>query len=231
MTAPTYDGLRAGFRWSLPERVNIGVEVCDRQPSGDAAILVTDGRELIRVVSFGELASQSNRLANALGARGVAPGDRVAVVLSQRPETALAHIAAYKLGAIAVPLSSQFGPEALEVRLRNADARVVIGEADAVQKVAELGFDGLTLDVDRELEPLLAAASPEFEPAPTTPDTPALLVYTSGTTGPPKGALHGHRVLAGTCPASSSRTTSSPAPVTGSGRRPTGRGSAASTTS
>ena len=66
MTAPTYDELRAGFRWALPERVNIGVEVCDRQPPGDAAILVTDGRELIRVVSFGELASQSNRLANAL---------------------------------------------------------------------------------------------------------------------------------------------------------------------
>ncbi len=88
MTAPTYDGLRAGFRWALPERVNIGVELCDRQPPGDAAILVTDGRELTRVVSFGELASQSNRLANALGARGVARGDRVAVVLSQRPETA-----------------------------------------------------------------------------------------------------------------------------------------------
>ena len=64
----------------------------------------------------------------------------------------------------------------------------------------ELGFDGIAIDVDRDLERLLAAASPGFAAAATTPDTPALLVYTSGTTGPPKGALHGHRVLAGHLP-------------------------------
>jgi acetyl-CoA synthetase len=197
---PTYDELRAAHRWALPPLLNLGIEVADRQPRGAPAILVTDGREITRTVSFGELSERSNRLANVLTAGGVAPGDRIAIVLSQRPETAIAHVATYKLGAIAVPLSTAFGPEALEVRLGDAGPRVVIGEAESLDRVRTLGFDGALIDVDRDLDALLASASPAFEPAQTTPDTPALLVYTSGTTGPPKGALHGHRVLAGHLP-------------------------------
>ena len=202
MTAPrpTYDELRRSHRWVLPPLLNLGVEVADRQPRQAPAILVTDGRELTRTVTFGELSESSGRLANALSATGAVPGDRVAIVLSQRPETAIAHIATYKLGAIAVPLSTAFGPDALDVRLRDAEPRVVLGERESLDRVRALGFDGALIDVDRDLDPLLAAASPAFEPAPTTPDTPALLVYTSGTTGPPKGALHGHRVLAGHLP-------------------------------
>jgi acetyl-CoA synthetase len=197
---PTYEELCAAFRWVLPGRVNIGVEVSDRQPAAAPAILVTDGREITRIVSFGELAEASNRLANALMTEGIGAGDRVALILSQRPETAIAHIAIYKLGAIAVPLSAIFGPEALELRLRGADVSAVLGEHESLEKVAALGFDGVMIDVDRDLERLLAEASPDFVAAPTTPDTPALLVYTSGTTGPPKGAVHGHRVLAGHLP-------------------------------
>ncbi len=199
-TDPTYETLRAAFRWVLPGRVNIGVEVSDRQPAGAPAILVTDGREITRVVSFGELSEASNRLANVLVAKGVEAGDRVALILSQRPETAIAHVAIYKLGAIAVPLSAAFGSDALEVRLRGSEPQAVLGERESLERVAALGFDGVLIDVDRDLEPLLAAASPDFTAAPTTPDTPALLVYTSGTTGAPKGALHGHRVLAGHLP-------------------------------
>ena len=196
----TYDELRSSHRWSLPGRVNIGVEVSDRQRPSDPAILVTDGREITRTVSFGELSETSNRLANVLVAQGVRTGDRVALILSQSPETAIAHVAIYKLGAIVVPLSGAFGRDALDVRLRGSDPSVVIGERDSLERVAALGFDGVLIDVDRDLEPLLAAASPAFTVAPTNPDTPALLVYTSGTTGPPKGALHGHRVLAGHMP-------------------------------
>ena len=197
---PTYDELRSSHRWSLPARLNLGVEVADRQPRKAPAILVTDGCAITRTVSFGELSESSARLANALSAAGVGPGDRVAIMLSQRPETALAHVATYKLGAIAVPLSTAFGPDALEVRLRDAGPRVVLAEEESLERVRQLGFDGALVDADRDLEGLLAAASPVFEAAPTTPDTPALLVYTSGTTGPPKGALHGHRVLAGHLP-------------------------------
>ena len=197
---PTYEELRTAFRWQLPERLNIGTQVSDLQPAGDPAIIVTDGRKASLVVTFGELADSSNRLANVLSSHGVGEGDRVALILSQRPETAIGHAAIYKLGAIAVPLSSSFGPEALELRLRNADARVVLGERESLERVAELGFDGVALDVDDDLPRLLAEASPELVAAATTPDTPALLVYTSGTTGPPKGALHGHRVLAGHLP-------------------------------
>ena len=196
---PTYDELRASHRWALPPILNLGVEIADRQPREAPAILVTDGRELTRTVTFGELGESSNRLANVLSALGAAPGERVAIVLSQRPETAIAHVATYKLGAIATPLSTAFGPDALEVRLRGAEPRVVLGEPDALERVRALGFDGALLDVDG-LDALLARASPSFEAAATTPDTPALLVYTSGTTGPPKGALHGHRVLAGHLP-------------------------------
>ena len=200
MSGATYEELRRAFRWQLPPVLNVGVEVCERQPRGSPAVLVTDGREVTRTVTFGELADDSSRLANALRGLGVGPGDRIGIVLPQRPETAVAHVAAAKLGAVAVPLSILFGPDALDMRLRDAEVRVVIGEGEPLERIAELGLDVPLIDVDRDLEQLLGDASPRFEPVSTTPDTPALLVYTSGTTGPPKGALHGHRVLPGHLP-------------------------------
>ncbi len=172
--------------------MNLGVDVCERHPRDAVAIVVTDGREVTRRVTFGELADDSNRLANVLRARGVGEGDRVGIALPQRPETAVAHIAIYKLGAIAVPLSTRFGPDALAVRLDDAEPAVVLADRE---------LEGVeTIDVDRELPALLAAASARFEPVATAADAPALIVYTSGTTGPPKGALLAHRVLYGHLP-------------------------------
>ena len=195
-----FEQLAAAFRWDLPARYNLGVDVADSQPRDAAAIIVTDGWRLTRTLTFGELSDTSARLANALAARGVRPGDRIGIVLPQRWETAVAHIAAYKLGAIAVPLSILFGPEAIEVRLRDADPVAVIGEADALEKVAALGFDAHLIDVDRDWASLLADTSSTFSAPDTSPDDPALIIYTSGTTGPPKGALHGHRLLWGHLP-------------------------------
>jgi acetyl-CoA synthetase len=200
VSPPTYEELCAAFRWELPGNLNLGVETCERQPRQNPAILVTDGRDVTRTVTFGELSQWSNQLANALRGLGVEADDRIGIVLPQRPETAVAHIAAAKLGAIAVPLSVLFGPDALDARLRDADVRVVLGEGEPLERIAAMGLDVPLVDVDRDLERLLADASPRLEPAATTPDTPALLVYTSGTTGPPKGALHGHRVLPGHLP-------------------------------
>jgi acetyl-CoA synthetase len=197
---PSYEELRSTFSWSSPAHVNVGVEACERQPRDDPAIIVTDGRDVTRVVSFRELSESSNRLANVLVAKGVGVGDRVGIILSQRPETAIAHLATYKLGAIAVPLSPAFGADALGVRLGGSEPRVIVAERESLDRVAAVGFDGVSIDVDLDLEHLLAEAAPNFVAAATTPDTPALLVYTSGTTGPPKGALHGHRVLAGHLP-------------------------------
>jgi acetyl-CoA synthetase len=188
----TYEELYGGFRWQVPPQVNLGVDACERHPRDADAILVTDGREVTRRVTFGELSDDSNRLANALRARGVGPGDRVAIALPQRPEAAVAHIAVYKLGAIAVPLSTRFGPDATAVRLDDAEPAVVLAERE---------LEGVeTIHVDSDLPALLAAASDRFEPAATTADSPALIVYTSGTTGPPKGALLPHRALHGHLP-------------------------------
>jgi len=183
------------FRWELPRRYNIGVDVADRQERSATAIVTTDGRRATGRMTFGQLADDSNRLANALTEKGVHAGDRVGIILPQRPETAVAHVAIYKMGAIAVPLSILFGPEGLERRLRDSGAVAVIGEAGALERVRSLELDVQAVDVDRDWTDLLSHASPRFEPVETEPETPALIIYTSGTTGPPKGALHGHRIL------------------------------------
>jgi acetyl-CoA synthetase len=198
--ARDYHELVSGFKWQLPENYNLGVDVSDKHPRDAVAIISTDGRRVTGRVTYGELSDDSNRFANVLRALGVQGGDRIGIILPQRVETAVAHIAAYKLGAIAVPLSILFGPEAIETRLKDAGVTTVIGETDALEKVAALGLDARIIDVDRDWQRLLADASARFEPAPTKPDTPAVLIYTSGTTGPPKGALHGHRILYGHLP-------------------------------
>ncbi len=139
--ATSYEDLRDRFVWDIPELYNIGVDVCDKwaasRPDGLALSFVDDAGA-VRDVGFGELRDQSNRLANCLVADGVAPGDRVAILLPQAPETAFAHIAAYKIGAIAVPLSVLFGAEALSHRLSDSGASVVITDRQGAAKISPL---------------------------------------------------------------------------------------------
>jgi acetyl-CoA synthetase len=138
---------------------------------------------------------------------GVRPGDRVGVLLPQRPETAIAHIAIYKLGAVALPLFTQFGPDALEHRLGDSGARALITDGENLAKMPD-GLSELAtilvVDGDSRGNPLfwpsLERAADEFSPVNTGIDDPALVIYTSGTTGKPKGALHAHRVLLGHLP-------------------------------
>jgi len=114
--AREYDALYRAFRWHVPARYNIGVEVCDRwahNEPGRTAIFDVRGNGHVDEVSYGALREASNRLANVLTARGIARGDRVAILLPQGAAVAISHIAIYKLGAIALPLAMLFGIEAI----------------------------------------------------------------------------------------------------------------------
>ncbi|GBU19086.1 MULTISPECIES: AMP-binding protein [Methylobacterium] len=210
--APDYESLREGFRWDIPERFNMGVAVCDRFGSREferPAILELAG-EGVRTVTYGQLRRDSNRLAHALARQGIAPGDRVAVLLPQTAAVVVAHAAAYKLGAIALPLAGLFGAEALAYRLADSGARAAITDAAGAERLAALRGRlpelRLVVSLDGPAEgtlghdALVADADPDFAPRDTGADDPALMIYTSGTTGTAKGALHAHRVLPGHMP-------------------------------
>jgi acetyl-CoA synthetase len=205
----SYDEVYDSFRWKLPERFNIGVAGCDRYADGSGRLALVyeapDGA--VERFTFDDLKRLSNKCANTLSALGIRPGDRVGVLLPQRPETAITHLAIYKLGAVALPLFTQFGPDALEHRLADSGARALITDGENSSKLpAELPGLATILVVDGDsggnplFWPSLERASDEFSPAPTAIDDPALVIYTSGTTGRPKGALHASRVLLGHIP-------------------------------
>jgi acetyl-CoA synthetase len=200
------------FLWRVPARYNIGVDVCDRHASqaGRPALIWEEDDGSVRAFSFDEIRRLSSRLANVLMARGLARGDRLAVLLPQAPETGVAHVAGFKAGLITVPLFALFGEEALEYRLQDSGARALVTDAIGWEKVRPLRDRlpdlRLVLCIDGEVEDALdfhaalARASDEFVAVETSADDPAIIIYTSGTTGNPKGALHAHRVLLGHLP-------------------------------
>ena len=211
--ASDYDALCRAFRWRVPAHYNIGVDVCDRWAEiepGRIAIFHVGAGGAVEEISYGALRESSNRLANALAGHGIGRGDRVAILLPQAPAVAASHIAIYKLGAIALPLAILFGNEAISYRLKDSGARALITNARGLEKLAGaraalpdlelvLSIDGPAAGAE-DFHAVLARAAGDFTPAATTSDDPALMVYTSGTTGPPKGALHAHRVLIGHLP-------------------------------
>ena len=222
---PPYAAIVADFAWNLPAEFNIAAACADDWATIDPAriALIEDRGEDAAPIetSFGELATRSRRLAAGLAVLGVTRGDRVAIVLPQGVEAALAHLAVYRLGAIAVPLAQRFGPEALGYRLAAAGCRLAVLDDGVLETLAaiETPLDALSTLVvaDRgsgfpDASPALAGfrhisfvAAEAHEPieppcVKTTPDDPAMIIFTSGTTGAPKGALHGHRVLIGHLP-------------------------------
>ncbi|MFN3442269.1 MAG: AMP-binding protein [Rhizobium rosettiformans] len=209
----TFEALRRDFRWDIPADFNIGRVVSDEwaAKAPDQVCLQhfsPDGQHLS--MTYRELAAQSSALAHALTDLHVLVGDRVALLLPQSFETVVAHVAIYKMGAIALPLALLFGEEALEYRLRDAGAKVIVTNSFGLQRLKTIkarlpaletviSIDGPGPDV-MGFHALIDGRPTHFEIAESGPDTPALMIYTSGTTGPPKGALHGHRVLAGHIP-------------------------------
>ncbi len=202
-SATSYDALQKNFAWEIPERYNMGLDVCDKwaetDPDRIAIIDLTGGDR--SDVSFSVLKYLSDHLAQHLRANGISAGDRVGVLRTQSVWTAAAHIAIWKLGAISVPLFTLFRAEALLTRLKDAGAKAVVVDENSLQLLTPL--QGQLPKLEYVICPETTAFQPEetmFEPYDTSADDPAILIYTSGTTGPPKGALHAHRVLLGHLP-------------------------------
>ncbi|NBQ87304.1 MAG: AMP-binding protein [Betaproteobacteria bacterium] len=208
-----YAALHGGFRWQVPQQFNIAEEVCGRwarhpRVASRTAIIEHDATGTPRRHSFAQLQAQANRLSNALQSLGVKPGDRVAIVMPQRFETAVAYVAILQMGAVAMPLSMLFGPEALEYRLQNSETVVAICDESSVHNLIEvrarcpalralLGVGAAALRADFDFAHQLSLHAPEFTSRRTRADEGAVLIYTSGTTGPPKGAVTPHRALLG----------------------------------
>ncbi len=187
------------FRWEVPAAFNIAQATVGRAASLYPHRIALVEPQRGRQTSFLELHTLSNRLANALEALGLQRGDRVGLLMGPSLELALAHLAIYKAGAIALPLSLLFGQDALLYRLEHAGARFLIAERTPQALNPDLPAETRVIYQDQILD-LLQAAHPDFSPRPTQADDPAILIYTSGTTGKPKGALLPHRTLLGHLP-------------------------------
>jgi acetyl-CoA synthetase len=208
------------FRWHVPEFYNIAEDVCARHAANPAtanapALIFEDAAGKVTRYTFSRLNDLSARLASALAAQGLAAGDRLAILLPQRPETAIAHMAAYRLGLIAIPLTVLFRRDALGYRLQNSGARGIVLGAESLPLLEELlptlpelkvvtvvgeAAPALRGVANLRLWDAIQAAQPRSSIVNSRADDPAMIVYTSGTTGNPKGALHAHRYLIGHLP-------------------------------
>ena len=211
--AASWGDMRARFNWPAPARYNIAEQICERwaraAPDRVALIYIRPDGER-QGYTYIQLSRASSRLANALAAHGLRRGDRCAVLLPQTPETILTHLACYKLGAVAVPLFTLFGEDGLRYRLQDSGAKAVVTDGANLAKLLAIRDDLPALEVIYSIDQResgvrgfwqeLGKAKDACEMAETTLTDPAFISYTSGTTGPPKGALHGHKVLLGHLP-------------------------------
>ena len=191
MSDTTYEALCASHRWEVPERYNIAADVCDKHPR-DKLALIWESYDGSRCeLTWGELQDLANQAAHTLAARGVGPGDRVAVVLPPTPEAAAIFFGVWKLGAILLAMSVLYGDDGIEHRLTDSGARLLVtDEANAPRFDRPWAPDVLVLGDDP-----FAGAPIDHVCADTAADDPAQLYYTSGTTGLAKGIVHAHRYL------------------------------------
>ena len=224
-TGPTpapdhYTALHSGFRWQVEAYFNIAEVCCSRWARAEKGKPRATKKVAIKTHlagakglfhTYSELQRAADALSHVLAGLGVQRGDRVAIVMPQRFETAVAYMAVFQMGAVAMPLSMLFGPEALAFRLQDSAAVVAIcdestvasmqavrAQCPALRTVVAAGSAAGQGDVD--YAPALAAQKRAFTAVKTKADEAAILIYTSGTTGPPKGALLAHRALIGNLP-------------------------------
>jgi acetyl-CoA synthetase len=208
-----YAALHAGFRWQVDEHFNIAEACCGRwaRMAPRAAIRIHKPGARTVSHSFQDLQKAADALSQVLVGLGVQRGDRVAIVMPQRLETAVAYMAVFQMGAVAMPLSMLFGPDALEYRLQDSDAVVAICDESSIGSLNAIRNHCPALRTviaagsaqgqgDLDYDKALAAQKGAFTAVKTKAEEGAILIYTSGTTGPPKGALLPHRALIGNLP-------------------------------
>jgi len=196
----SYDAARDGFAWDIPDTFNFGGDVVDvwaEDPARMALIWVNHAGEERRF-TYADIRDLSNRFANYLASKGVRKGDRVLVMLPRLPEWQIALIGCNKLGAVPIPCVTMLTQKDIDYRLHHSGAVAAVTMAQEVGKVSEKvpvrvcvgdapGWDSF----DKEL----ARQSSEFTPAEIAAEDPAIMFYTSGSTGMPKGVLHSSRGL------------------------------------
>ncbi|MFO7925812.1 MAG: acyl-CoA synthetase [Halobacteriota archaeon] len=209
-----YDDLLDSFEWEVPERFNMASYICDRWcADGDrTALIADDGDGGGDTYSFERLREEADATAAFLEERGVTRGDRVGINARQRPETVVAHVACWKLGAVSVPLSTLFGTDALSYRLDDSGSVACFVDDSNVETLREVrdGVPSLeTVVAIGDIEPtddetafdaVRSRDASGVETADTAAEDDAIIIYTSGTTGDPKGVRHAHRVLLGDLP-------------------------------
>ncbi|MDB5743849.1 MAG: AMP-binding protein [Polaromonas sp.] len=215
-----YAEMHRNFRWQVAPYFNIAEVCCGRWARADAKTPDAIKKIAIRAHQTGakpifhtyvELQKAADALSHALAGLGVGRGDRVAIVMPQRFETAVAYMAVLQMGAVAMPLSMLFGPEALAFRLQDSEAAVAICDESAIESVNAIRAECPALRTvvaagsaagqgDVDYASAVAAQRRKFTAVNTKAEEAAILIYTSGTTGPPKGALLPHRALIGNLP-------------------------------
>ncbi|HCK76468.1 MAG TPA: AMP-dependent synthetase, partial [Gammaproteobacteria bacterium] len=204
--ASGFEEICQSFTWQIPASFNIAAAVCDRHRavSHRPALFCETASGVTTQYSFADLYRLSNQLANVFLSKGISSGDRIAILLPQRVETGLCHLAAWKIGAVSLPLSVLFGTDALRYRLEDSGAKIVVGATEGLEKIHSVRDELPELetivncdDVKNGFWPLLDRAANNIETTGTLADDPAIVIYTSGTTGPPKGAVLAHRCLLG----------------------------------
>jgi acetyl-CoA synthetase len=216
--AKSFADARAKHRWQIPADYNVAADCLDRsfQAKDKVALYYEDDEGNTANYTWGQMAAAANKFANALRGLGIGRGDVVAVHTPQRPETAIIHMALYRVGAIGLPISKLFGPDAIQYRLENSSAKAILMEPETVGKLDGLrdkvetlkhvivcggkaaGLPGGGKVGGLDFDELLAKGSEQFTPdRPSQAEDPLLLMYTSGTTGNPKGVLHASRYVLG----------------------------------
>ena len=203
------DADRNRYVIGFPKNANIAADTIGKfaqsEKADDIALIHEYSDGSVENYSFAELDDMSSRFAIGLQKLGVAPAEPIAINTAQGPQTAIAHMAVYKLGAVALTISHRYGPDAVVHVLEDAKARIIITHADYWSNLRQHCCNVTSLEhriVYGDFEPgeipfndCLATLNNGFEPVVTATDDPAILMYTSGSTGKPKGIFHAHRLM------------------------------------